>query len=637
MACFVTGGTGLVGRNLIERLLARGSTVYVLVRPESLAKLEQLHEEWGAGAERVVPVIGDLLADEDASPPTCPEPIQHFFHLAALQDYAATDAAALHQVNVEGTRRAMALAQALGAEAFHYTSSWGIAGEYDGSFSEEMFEEGVESKLPYFQSKREAEALVRNECPLAYGIYRPGIVVGRSDTGQIDEADGLYYLFKALQALADGFPRWFPLPGIDGGFLNIVPVDFVAAALDELAHRSQGKGRCYHLTNPTSNRFSEVIETLAFAARAPSFSLRLDPRLLDLIPARVKEHVFRFFPSARLVTGSFMDMLGVPSQLMDLANHPTRYDCSGTQRALDGSGIACPPLRDYVHHLWAYWEAHLDPDLCLDTSLEGAVAGRTLLLTGASSGIGRASAYKFARAGARVLLVARSAEKLEQIQSEIEAAGGEAYAYPTDLADATACQGLVGKVLADHGPVDILVNNAGHSISRLLTDSFERLHDYERTMALNYFGPVALCLGFLPGMRERGFGHIINVLSLGVQTVGPGFSAYCASKTALETFANGVRLELADDGVHVSNIYMGLVHTPMSAPSKMFDDLNGLSPDGAADLICRAAIDKRIADSVEAVGPFTRFLWAVWPRGAATFLQATGRGMRAVPRELRPT
>ncbi len=635
MAYFVTGGTGLIGRNLIERLLARGSSIYVLVRPNSAEKFERLRANWGEGAERVVAVSGDLL--DDGLVASCPEPIEHFLHLAALQDYASLDEAALHRTNVEGTRRALALARSLGAGTFHHLSTWGVSGAYDGDFREEMFDEGVESALPYFRSKREAEAVVRSECPLDFRIYRPGIVVGRSDTGEIDSADGLYYLFKALQTVADGFPRWFPMPGNDGGHLNVVPVDYVAAALDALVHRDASAGRCHHLTNPTNDRFGEVIETLAHAARAPSFSLRLDSRMLELVPARVRQHIFRFFPTARLTAGSFMDMLGIPSQLMDLAEHPTRYDSSETIRALEEADIHCPPLEDYAHRLWAYWETHLDPDLCLDSSLEGAVSGKTVLVTGASSGIGKASAHKFAAAGAKVLLVARSAEKLAEIQSEIEADGGEAQSYPADLSTTETCQALVAKVLADHGVVDILVNNAGHSISRLLTDSFERIHDYERTMALNYFGPVALCLGFLPAMRERGFGHVINVLSLGVQVVGPGFSAYCSSKTALETFANGVRLELADDGIYVTNIYMGLVHTAMSAPSKMFDELNGLSPEGAADLICRAAIDKRISDSVEAVGPFTRLLWAVWPRGAATFLQATGRGMRAVPKDQRAT
>jgi NAD(P)-dependent dehydrogenase (short-subunit alcohol dehydrogenase family) len=208
--------------------------------------------------------------------------------------------------------------------------------------------------------------------------------------------------------------------------------------------------------------------------------------------------------------------------------------------------------------------------------------------------------------------------------------------YPADLSDEAACQALIDAVLRDHGGVDVLVNNAGRAINRMIDKAFDRLHDYQRVMALNYFGPVALCLGFLPGMRERGFGHVINVLSLGAQAIGPGATAYSSSKSALETFGDGVRIDLADDGIHVTNIYMGLVHTPMSAPTRMYTDMKGMMPEDAAELLARAAIERRVAYSVEAMGPFSRFLWAVWPEGAATFLRATGRGMRMVPPELLP-
>jgi NAD(P)-dependent dehydrogenase (short-subunit alcohol dehydrogenase family) len=350
----------------------------------------------------------------------------------------------------------------------------------------------------------------------------------------------------------------------------------------------------------------------------------------------MQEFVFRFFPPGFLVAGTSLDMLGIPSQLMGLKDYPTRFDCRETQQALAGSGIRCPELDHYAHRLWNYWEGHLDPELHLDASLEGAIAGKTVMVTGASSGIGEATAYRFAEAGAKVLMAARSGDKLEALKARIEAAGGEAHVYPADLSDEAACQALIDAVLRDHGGVDVLVNNAGRAINRMIDRAFDRLHDYQRVMALNYFGPVALCLGFLPGMRERGFGHVINVLSLGAQAIGPGATAYSSSKSALETFGDGVRIDLADDGIHVTNIYMGLVHTPMSAPTRMYTDMKGMMPEDAADLLARAAIERRVAYSVEAMGPFSRFLWAVWPEGAATFLRATGRGMRMVPPELLP-
>jgi NADP-dependent 3-hydroxy acid dehydrogenase YdfG len=287
--------------------------------------------------------------------------------------------------------------------------------------------------------------------------------------------------------------------------------------------------------------------------------------------------------------------------------------------------------------LWHYWEGELDPGLQTDESLEGAIGGKTVLVTGASSGIGEATAFRFATAGAKVLMVARSADKLEALKARIESAGGEAHVYPANLADEAAREALIAAILADHGGVDILINNAGRAINRLVEKAFDRLHDYQRVMALNYFGPVGLCLGFLPGMRERGFGHVINVLSLGAQAVGPGATAYSSSKSALETFADGVRIDLADDGIFVTNIYMGLVHTPMSAATRMYTDMQGMLPEDAAELLARAAVERRVAYSVEAMGPFSRLLWAVWPEGAATFLRAAGRGMRMIPPELLPT
>lgn len=635
MACFVTGGTGLIGRNLIDHLLARGETVYVLLRPGSEAKLEALRARWGKAAERVVAVSGDLL--DPALAVTCPERVDHFFHLAALQDVACLDEEALQRINVEGTRRAIALARSVGAGRLHHASAWAVAGDYDGVFTEDMFDQGNAHLLPWLRSKREAEAVVRGECDLPWRIYRPGIVVGRSDSGEIDEADGLYCLFEALQAIGDALPRWFPLPRIGGGYLDVVPVDYVAEAMDHLAFREAGDGACFHLTGPRPQRFGDVLETLARAARAPSFSMPLDrEKVLDLMSPDMQEFVFRFFPPEFLVTGSFLDLLGIPSQLMGLKDHPTRFVGDETRKALEGSGIRCPELGSYANRLWHYWESHLDPELHRDASLEAAIEGKRVMVTGASSGIGEATAYRFAQAGAKVLLVARSADKLEALRARIESEGGEAHVHAADLSDEASRNALIETVLREHGGVDVLVNNAGRAINRMIHKAFDRLHDYQRVMALNYFGPVALCLGFLPGMRERGFGHVINVLSLGAQAVGPGATAYSSSKSALETFADGVRIDLSDDGIFVTNIYMGLVHTPMSAPTAMYTDMKGMMPEDAAELLARAASERGVAYSVEAMGPFARFLLAVWPEGAAAFMRAAGRGMRMAPPELLP-
>ncbi|MBI2244850.1 MAG: SDR family NAD(P)-dependent oxidoreductase [Nocardioides sp.] len=221
------------------------------------------------------------------------------------------------------------------------------------------------------------------------------------------------------------------------------------------------------------------------------------------------------------------------------------------------------------------------------------LAGRTVLVTGASSGIGEATAREVARAGATVLLVARRAAELERVRQEIEEAGGRASAYPCDLTDGDAVDALVAQVLAEHGVVDYLVNNAGRSIRRSLDLTQDRFHDFERTMAINYFGPVRLTMGLLPAMREQGFGHVVNVLSWGVQMKAPKFSAYLASKTALDTWSRIAGRETYGDGVTFTNIRFSLVRTAMSAPTEAYAG-RGASPEQAAARVLRALEDRPV-------------------------------------------
>src|SRR5207302_3752291 len=211
--------------------------------------------------------------------------------------------------------------------------------------------------------------------------------------------------------------------------------------------------------------------------------------------------------------------------------------------------------------------------------------GKTVLITGASSGIGKAAALKIAKAGGIPLLVARSEDKLAQTKQEIEDTGGTAYYYTADVSDPDSIDDLVARVLADHPAIDVLVNNAGRSIRRSIALSYDRFHDFERTIKLNYFGAVKLIIGLLPTMRERGFGHIVNISSIGVQTNPPRFSAYVASKAALDAFTRVVASEVVGDGVTFTTIHMPLVRTPMIAPTKMYDAFPAITPEEAGDMI----------------------------------------------------
>jgi short-subunit dehydrogenase len=240
------------------------------------------------------------------------------------------------------------------------------------------------------------------------------------------------------------------------------------------------------------------------------------------------------------------------------------------------------------------------------------VRGRTVMITGASSGIGKEAALKVGAAEGILLLVARRRELLEETKSEIEGRGGVAHPYVCDLSNPADIDEMSAKVLEHHGHVDVLVNNAGRSIRREVGSSYHRFHDFQRTMQLNYFGPVKLILNLLPRMRERGSGHVINVSTAGVQMSGPMFSAYLASKAALDAFSRSIGFEVIGEGVHITTVHMPLVRTAMAAPTRMFDNFPALSPDEAADLIC-AAIRKRPARVATPLGNLAQAAYAMAP------------------------
>jgi short-subunit dehydrogenase len=243
----------------------------------------------------------------------------------------------------------------------------------------------------------------------------------------------------------------------------------------------------------------------------------------------------------------------------------------------------------------------------LARSLKDAVDGRIVMITGASSGIGQAAALKIGAEGGTVLLVARTESKLRETAGRIESRGGKALVYPCDLSSPEDIDRMAAEVLDRQGRVDILVNNAGKSIRRSISRSYERFHDFQRTMALNYFGPVKLILSLLPVMRERGSGHIVNISTIGLQTNTPRYSAYLASKAALDAFSRSVAVEVIDDGVHFTTVYMPLVRTPMSAPTQVYDRFPMLSPEEAANLITEAIRKrpKRIATTLGSLGQLT--------------------------------
>jgi len=594
MSYFVTGGSGFIGRRLIRKLLRREGKVYVLMLERELENIDALREFWGEGGERVIPVVGNLaeplLGIDENVREKLKGDIDHFFHLAAIYDMNA-DLEVQLKVNVEGTRQAVRFAEAVGAGCFHQVSSIASAGTYDGIFREDMFEQATGLEHPYFRTKHDSEGIVRRECSVPWRIYRPGMVVGDSRTGEIEKIDGPYYFFKLIQKLRQALPGWMPIVGIEGGRINLVPVDWLVAAMDHIAHVPGEDGKCFHLTDPHPRRIGEVLNLFAKAAHAPEMSARFNARMFGIVPGYIWKTVAGLPPVKRVVDSVLHD-LGIPRSVMGYINYPTRFDSRETERLLKGTDIKLPDLADYAWRLWDYWERNLDPDLFVDRSLRGAIGGKTVLVTGASSGIGQATAYRMAEAGAKVIMVARGEEALRETQSDIDKRGGEAHWYTCDLTSLEEIDGLIEKVLADHGQVDVLINNAGRSIRRSVHLSFDRFHDFERTMQLNYFGSLRMTMGLLPKMIEQRRGHVINISSIGVLSNAPRFSAYVASKAALDAFARCAASELSHKGISFTTINMPLVRTPMIAPTKIYENVPTISPEEAAELVAEAVIHK---------------------------------------------
>ncbi|MFI5558375.1 SDR family oxidoreductase [Amycolatopsis japonica] len=588
MATFlVTGATGLIGRQFTRLLLTRGDVdkVALVVRASSRDKLAKLVNGW-PHPERVTLVTGDLgepllgVGEEDLEKL---RGVDHVVHLAALYDLTADDEASI-KANVEGTAQVIALAAELNAGCLHHVSSVAVAGDHEGMFTEEMFDVGQRLLTPYHRTKFEAERLVREQQDVPWRVYRPAVVVGNSETGEMDKIDGPYYLFPAISRLA-GLPD-VPIVGPDLGDTNVVPVDYVAESLNALVTTKGLDGRAFHLVNPEPQPVVSVYNAFAKAAGAPTISVQLNERVSKGIVNLVKlsEHI----PGFTIARDAVMERLGIPPVLLETMAFPSVFSSASTRKALIGSGVEVPRIEEYAPTLWRYWREHLDPFRARKHGPRGELDGRRVIITGASSGIGRATAVKVATAGGVPLLVARRRHELEEVRDEIIAAGGTASVYPADLTDEESVHKAVDAMLAEHGRIDMLVNNAGRSIRRSIKLSYDRFHDYERAMAINYFGAVRLILAVLPHMSERKFGHIVNVSSIGVQGIAPRFSAYAASKAALDYFSRIAATETHGDGITFTTIHMPLVRTPMIRPTKIYDAFPTKSPDQAADMVMKA-------------------------------------------------
>lgn len=583
MRYVVTGGTGFIGSRLVTRLLSDPGTaaVHVLVRRDSLGRFERLALNWD---DRVQPLVGDLTVPGlGISDVTVAElgRIDHVVHCAAVYDITAPEDRQ-RAANVDGTGAVVALSRRLGA-TLHHVSSIAVAGTYRGVFTEDDFDVAQDLPTPYHRTKFEAELLVRSAEGLRFRIYRPAVVVGDSRTGEMDKIDGPYYFFGVLSALA-ALPGFTPMLLPDVGRTNIVPVDFVVEAVVALMHVDGRDGQTFHLTAPKTTGLRGIYRGIAAAAGLPA--------LVGSLPRATAAPLLHVTGRAKVLRNMVATQLGIPAEILDIVELVPTFTSEHTDEALRGTGISVPKFASYAPALWRYWAQHLDPDRARRDDPAGPLVGKHVIITGASSGIGRAAAIAVAARGATVFALARNAEALDDLIAEIRAAGGDAHAFTCDVTDSAAVEHTVKDILGRFDHVDYLVNNAGRSIRRSVAASTDRLHDYERVMAVNYFGSVRMVLALLPHWRERRFGHVVNVSSAGVQANNPRYSAYIPSKAALDAFAEVVGTETLSDHITFTNIHMPLVRTPMIAPSGRLNPAPAISAEHAAAMVVRALVDK---------------------------------------------
>jgi thioester reductase-like protein/NAD(P)-dependent dehydrogenase (short-subunit alcohol dehydrogenase family) len=505
-------------------------------------------------------------------------------HCAAIYDITVAEPEQ-RAANVEGTQAVIELARRLDA-TLHHVSSIAVAGDFRGEYTEADFDIGQQLPTPYHQTKFEAESLVRSTSGLRYRIYRPAVVVGDSRTGEMDKIDGPYYFFGMLAKLAV-LPRLTPIMLPDIGRTNIVPVDYVADALVALIHADgspSSDGRTFHLTSPKTIGLRGIYRGVAAAAGLPP--------LRGSLPRSVAAPVLKVRGRPKVWRNMVATQLGIPGEVLDVVDLAPTFISEQTQEALRSTGITVPEFSSYAPALWRYWAEHLDPDRARRDDPEGALVGRHVIITGASSGIGRASAIAVAERGGCVFALARNGDALDDLVAEIRANGGQAYAFSCDVTDSGSVEHTVKDILGRFGHVDYLVNNAGRSIRRSVVNQTDRLHDYERVMAVNYFGAVRMVLALLPHWRERRFGHVVNVSSAGVQAHSPKYSAYLPTKAALDAFSEVVATETLSDHVTFTTIHMPLVATPMIKPSRRLNPVPPITAEHAAAMVVRGLIDK---------------------------------------------
>ena len=601
--CLITGATGFLGQYLIEALLKKNQELTLLVRnPESTVFKELMDRLEQEGEKPSVKLVKfDLTKDDLALSQTCLlNDFDHVYHLAAIYDLSTSESDMLN-TNVEGTRRLLSRLKRDGFRGcFHFVSSIAVAGNFSGRFDEDMFDEGQVHTHAYHLSKYESEKVVREFKELSdfsVKIYRPSAIVGHSVTGHIDKIDGPYYLFLIISFLKRWLPGKVPiaLPKTKV-VLDTVPVDYVVESLICLSRLKESDGQfCFHLSDPNTPPLSDVFSKVLSIAGGPSLGVSVPVDQVSKFVFAKQFKMIRNLQAIHILKREILRNLNIPEHIFEALMPKLKFDAKKTLSLLEAHSITPPKFNDYIEVLWEYYDKKLDPEKYRLDSARKSFQNKRVLITGGSSGIGFESAKIAYSLGAKVILVARSPEKLEECKVEIQALGaslGEIDTYSCDLSDLVACDELVHTIESNYGSVDVLFSNAGRSIRRSISKSQGRFHDLERTMQLNYFGAARLILGLLPSMLKQGGGQVIHSSSMGTISATPRFGPYMASKIALDTLMDSMAAEYANQNIAFSVIKFPLVQTPMVAPTAEFKKSKLTSPEQAAMMFVDAVIDQ---------------------------------------------
>ncbi|MBR0838852.1 SDR family NAD(P)-dependent oxidoreductase [Bradyrhizobium liaoningense] len=615
----VTGASGFLGKQLLIELACRSSArhVFALVGKSDPATLRN----W-LRARNVVPAnLTVLPAQIHAS--DCGVSLEalgefrncdiHVIHCAAHYDLDDDDWNKCFDTNVTGTANAIALARRIGAVSFNLVSTIAVAGEYPGVWTESHFREAKRWSNNYGRTKYQAEGLVREAGLPATKIFRLGVLVGDTQTGTYFKPDGIYKFFPALNGALRYLPSGMPLPSIGWANIPICPVDHAARVIASLATQANTGLSVHHVFEDTSYSVDDILEIFVKSADHDGFvvptgsshiltwlgELTRHDRVLD----RLKDELL-----------DALKELDVPTNLLKELRQPTQFINVETSRRLASMGITSPELPDYAPRLWRAWQAGRTIQRRHQTATH--FEDRNVLLTGGTSGIGKAIARKLALRKANIVVLARNRDAFEKLRISLGNPGVEKLRFiDCDLLNDSAISDALAELSRDKWIPDVFIHAAGLSVAREFLKMSAQADETKRMTQVNFLSAVTLLRSLLPGMIDRGGGHVVALSSISSEMDVAEYASYSASKTALDQFFTSLRSELLGKGIRFGTLHLPLVKSPMTNRNIKLRNFPMMSEDAAASRVIEAILAGRFRTSMP-YGKVFAVMKSIFPRGS---------------------